>query len=74
MQLPALPPAHVVIAEIDILAGEGRAYAKALEAAGVPVRITECPGMIHGFPGMTLLERTQGYIAEMGAALKEALG
>jgi acetyl esterase len=72
--LAGLPPAHVVIAEIDVLADEGRAYAKALEAAGVPVRVTECPGMIHGFMSMTILERTQGYIAEMGAVLKEALG
>lgn len=72
--LAGLPPAHVVIAEIDILADEGRAYARALEAAGVPVRVTECPGMIHGFLGMTILERTQGYLSEIGKILREALG
>jgi len=47
--LSELPPAVVALAAADVLRDDGREYARRLEAAGVPTRVVDCAGMIHGF-------------------------
>ncbi|GAA4548596.1 alpha/beta hydrolase [Pseudonocardia xishanensis] len=48
-ELGGLPPATVLLAEHDVLSDEGRAYAAALAAAGVPSRVHTVAGQAHGF-------------------------
>jgi acetyl esterase len=47
--LAGLPSAVIAVASADVLRDDGIDYARALEAAGVAVRVVECGGMIHGF-------------------------
>jgi acetyl esterase len=39
----------IAVAEYDVLRDDALDYAARLEAAGIPVRIIRCSGMIHGF-------------------------
>jgi acetyl esterase len=50
--LEGVAPAIVTTAWFDPLRDEGAAYAKALAAAGVPVKHHQGPGLIHGYFGL----------------------
>ncbi len=47
-----MPPATVILAEIDPLRSEGEAYAKKLKDAGVEVTVKHYDGVTHEFFGM----------------------
>jgi acetyl esterase len=68
--LAGLPPAHIVVAGIDPLRDEALAYARALEEAGVPVRLDDYEEMLHGFLLCTRAHaRARAAIATLGEAL-----
>jgi len=54
--LSGLAPALVVTAGFDVLRDDGRAYADALAAAGVPVTYRCYDDMMHGFHAMLVLD------------------
>jgi cation diffusion facilitator CzcD-associated flavoprotein CzcO/acetyl esterase/lipase len=69
-RLEGLPPACVVAADFDPLRDEGRAYAAALEAAGVPVRLIRARGHTHTSVTMVDVVLSGAAVrAEMAAAL-----
>lgn len=71
--LRGLPAALVMTAEFDPLCDEGEAYARRLQAAGVPTRCSRYDGMMHGFFAMpAALDKGKQAIAEASAALREA--
>ena len=47
--LADLPPAHVVVAELDPLHDDGVALAARLDAAGTRATLVTVPGLVHGF-------------------------
>ena len=69
-----LPPAVVVTASLDPLRDQGRAYAGALIAAGVPTTYREAAGTVHGFINMrAAIPSAQGDLAGYLAALKPVI-
>jgi acetyl esterase len=72
--LAGLPPAYVILAEHDVLHDEGEAYARALEAAGVPVTLRRREGTVHGFwRWLARCGVSRSVLDEAGAALRESL-
>ena len=73
--LSNLPPAFVLTAGFDPLRDEGEAYARRLEAAGVPTDYRCHESMIHGFVSITgLIESAEAGLADAAAALRAAFG
>ena len=67
------PPAIVIVAECDVLHDDGVAYAKALEAAGVPTEMQVVKGMIHGFFSMAPdVDDAVAAQAKVSAAMRRA--
>ena len=72
--LEGLPPAHVVVAQYDVLHDEGVAYAERLRAAGVPVELREHEGMLHGFMAMAgVIDAGFPALEQIGRAVGAAL-
>lgn len=72
--LADLPPALVITAGCDPLRDEGDAYAARLRDSGVPVTVTQYPGMFHGFMRMTrILDQARAGLDEVATALRKAL-
>ena len=73
-EIGALPPALVVTAECDVLRDEGEAYGRAMQRAGVEVRISRYPGVIHEFFRMyTYIQHGRQAIAEVASMARESL-
>lgn len=69
-----LPPALILTASLDPIRDQGRAYARALIAAGVPVTFREAKGNIHGFANIRkAIPSSQGDIAGALAVLREII-
>lgn len=72
--LSGLPVAVIAVAEYDVLRDDGLDYARALSAAGVPVRIVRCDGMIHGFLRWSgSVPAARSLIGAITAAARDAL-
>lgn len=73
--LSGLPPAWIMSAEFDKLRDDGRAYADALVAAGVPVTYRRLDGHVHpSFAFTRILPSARAYEADAIAALAAAFG
>jgi acetyl esterase len=69
-----LPPALVLVAELDPLLDEGEAYARKLAEAGVPATLHRHAGLVHDFLATAhLLEVSRAALERAAAGLRAAL-
>lgn len=69
-----LPPAFIVTAGFDPLMDDGRMYAEKLEASGVPVKLRNYEGMIHGFFWMAgVFDQAKVLLDEIGEEVRAAM-
>ena len=74
-ELAGLPPAYIVTCEFDPLRDEGRAYAHALAAAGVPVEQLQAQGHFHSsFVMVDVMITGVGGRVQMAEALRRFAG
>lgn len=68
-----LAPALVIVAELDVLRDEGKAYVKKLNEAGSKAELTEYKGVPHTFMMYDkILKASQEYNRDSVKALQEA--
>ena len=71
--LDRLPPAHVLLAEYDVLRTEGELYAQRLKNSGIATKVMSYEGMLHGFFHFCgFFDRGEEAIADLCEAMKEA--
>ncbi len=71
--LAGLAPAYVIAAGFDPLRDDASSYARALAAAGVPVRYRCYDDMIHGFFGMGILPEAMAGAVEICQGMGELM-
>jgi acetyl esterase/lipase len=71
--LAGLPPAWIGVGGIDLFADEDIAYARRLNAAGVPVELIVVPGAFHGFDGVGAMDPSVRVSGWFNTAKKNAL-
>jgi acetyl esterase len=73
--LSGLPPATVILAEIDPLQSQGAVFAQALIDAGVDTTFTLYQGVTHEFFGMgAVVDKAVEAVAEAATRLKASFG
>ncbi|MEU8780943.1 alpha/beta hydrolase [Streptomyces sp. NPDC048637] len=77
--LSGLPPAYVLVCDLDPMRDAGLAYARRLMDAGVPVTVRNVPGAWHGFElfapdSRVAKEMTAHWTGQLRAALHPAAG
>ena len=72
--LSGLPPAFIIVGELDLFVDEDIEYAQRLNQAGVPTELHVFPGAFHGSDLMVpTSDNSQRWAAIRTAALRQAL-